>query len=287
MSPTILITGASGQLGSLVLSELLKTTPADQIAALVRRPEAAAQIEAQGVTVRKGDYTDAAALSAAMEGIEKLLLISSSEIGQRAPQHRNVIDAAKGAGVSLIAYTSLLRADSSPLALAEEHVATEAYLAESGIPHVLLRNGWYTENNVGNAPVAIEHGTYIGAIGEGRISGAARADYAAAAAAVLSSDEVQAGKVYELAGDVSYSLADLAAETSNLAGKPVAYTDLPQADYAGALVQAGLPEGFAAILADSDVGAAKGGLEENGKSLSALIGRPTTPWQETLAAVLA
>lgn len=287
MSPTILITGASGQLGSLVLSELLKTTPVDQIAALVRRPEAAAEIEAQGVTVRKGDYTDTAALSAAMEGIEKLLLISSSEIGQRTPQHRNVIDAAKGAGVSLIAYTSLLHADSSPLALAEEHVATEAYLAESGIPHVLLRNGWYTENNVGNAPVAIEHGTYIGAIGAGRISGAARADYAAAAAAVLTADEAQAGKVYELAGDASYSLADLAAETSKLAEKPVAYTDLPQADYAGALVQAGLPEGFAAILADSDVGAAKGALEENGKALSALIGRPTTPWQETLAAVLA
>jgi NAD(P)H dehydrogenase (quinone) len=287
MALTILITGASGQLGKLVLSELLESTPADQIAALVRRPEAAAEIEALGVTPRMGDYTDPTALSAAMEGIEKLLLISSSEVGQRAPQHRNVIDAAKGAGVSLIAYTSLLRADSSPLALAAEHVETEAYLAESGVPHVLLRNGWYSENNVGTAGMAVEHGTYIGAIGEGRISGAARADYAAAAVAVLTSDEAQAGKVYELAGDVSYSLNDLALETTKLAGKPIAYTDLPQADYAGALVQAGLPEGFAAVLADSDVGAAKGALEENGKALSTLIGRPTTPWQQSLAAVLA
>lgn len=287
MAPTILITGASGQLGKLVLTELLKTTPADQIAALVRRPEAAAEIEALGVTARMGDYTDPAALSAAMDGIEKLLLISSSEVGQRAPQHRNVIDAAKVAGVSLIAYTSLLRANSSPLALAAEHVETEAYLAESGVPHVLLRNGWYTENNVGTAGMAIEHGTYIGSIGEGRISGAARADYAAAAAAVLTSDEAQAGKVYELAGDASYSLNDLAQETTKLAGKPIAYTDLPEADYAGALVQAGLPEGFAAVLADSDVGASKGALEENGKTLSALIGRPTTPWQDTLADVLA
>ncbi|WP_420568626.1 SDR family oxidoreductase [Thalassovita sp.] len=287
MAPTILITGASGQLGKLVLTELLKTTPADQIAALVRRPEAAAEIEALGVTARMGDYTDPAALSAAMDGIEKLLLISSSEVGQRAPQHRNVIDAAKVAGVSLIAYTSLLRANSSPLALAAEHVETEAYLAESGVPHVLLRNGWYTENNVGTAGMAIEHGTYIGSIGEGRISGAARADYAAAAAAVLTSDDAQAGKVYELAGDASYSLNDLAQETTKLAGKPIAYTDLPEADYAGALVQAGLPEGFAAVLADSDVGASKGALEENGKTLSALIGRPTTPWQDTLADVLA
>jgi NAD(P)H dehydrogenase (quinone) len=287
MAPTILITGASGQLGQLVLAELLKTTPASEIAALVRRPEAAEKLTALGVTPRMGDYTDPAALSAAMDGIEKLLLISSSEVGQRAPQHRNVIDAAKRAGVSLIAYTSLLRADSSPLALAAEHVETEAYLAESGVPHVLLRNGWYTENNAGVAGMAIEHGTYIGSIGAGRISGAARADYAAAAAAVLTSDEAQAGKVYELAGDASYALTDLAEETGKLAGKPVAYTDLPEADYAAALVQAGLPEGFAAVLADSDVGASKGALEDNGKALSALIGRSTTPWQDTLAAMLA
>lgn len=284
MTPTILITGASGQLGALVLTELLKTVPAGQIAALVRRPEAA---QALPVEARLGDYTDPAALTAAMQGIEKLLLISSSEVGQRAAQHRNVIDAAKAAGVKLIAYTSLLHADTSPLGLAAEHVETEAYLAASGVPHVVLRNGWYAENNLGNAPAAIEHGTYIGAIGEGRISGAARADYAAAAAAVLTSDALQAGKVYELAGDTSYSLPDLAAETARLSGKPIAYTDLPQAAYAEALVQVGLPQGFADLLADSDVGAAKGALENNSRDLSTLIGRPTTPWQQVLAGLLA
>lgn len=284
MTPTILITGASGQLGALVLTELLKTVPAGQIAALVRRPEAAQTLP---VEARLGDYTDPAALTAAMQGIEKLLLISSSEVGQRAAQHRNVIDAAKAAGVKLIAYTSLLHADTSPLGLAAEHVETEAYLAASGVPHVVLRNGWYAENNLSNAPAAIEHGTYIGAIGEGRISGAARADYAAAAAAVLTSDTPQAGKVYELAGDTSYSLPDLAAETARLSGKPVAYTDLPQAAYAEALVQVGLPQGFAELLADSDVGAAKGALENNSRDLSTLIGRPTTPWQQVLAGLLA
>lgn len=285
MSPTILITGASGQLGTLVLAELLKTTPAAQIAALVRRPEAAQALPA-GVQPRMGDYTDPAALAAAMQGIQKVLLISSSEVGQRAPQHRNVINAAHAAGVQLIAYTSLLRADSSPLGLAAEHVQTESDLAASGVPYVLLRNGWYVENTLGNAPFAIEHGTYIGAIGEGRISGATRADYAAAAAAVLGSDAAQAGKTYELAGDSSYSLPELAAETARLSGKPVAYTDLPQTAYADALVQVGLSQGFADLLADSDVGAAKGALEDTSGTLSALIGRPTTPWQQVLAGIL-
>lgn len=283
MTPTILITGASGQLGALVLTELLKTVPAGKVAALVRRPESAAALP---VEARIGDYTDPAALAAAMQGIEKLLLISSSEVGQRAVQHRNVIDAAKAAGVKLIAYTSLLHADTSPLGLAAEHVETESYLAESGVPYVLLRNGWYAENTLGSAGAAIEHGTYIGAIGEGRISGAPRADYAAAAAAVLTSDAPQAGKVYELAGDTSYSLPELAAETARLSGKPVAYTDLPQDAYAAALVQVGLPQGLADLLADSDVGAAKGALEDNSRDLSTLIGRPTTPWQQVLATML-
>ncbi|WP_319824962.1 SDR family oxidoreductase [Thalassovita sp.] len=286
MSPTILITGANGQLGRLVIKELLKSIPAELIAALVRRPETAADLRDLGILIRQGDYTDPPSLKAALKGIEKLLLISSSEVGQRAQQHRNVIDAAKAAGVSLVAYTSLLRADSSPLALAREHAETEAYLKVSGIPHVLLRNGWYSENTIGNASMALANGGYIGAIGNGRISGAPRADYAAAAATVLTSDQMQAGKVYELAGDTSFSLPELAAETARLSGKQVSYSNLPQDAYAAALSQIGLPEAFAGILADSDVGASSGALEENGKALSALIGRPTTPWQETLSATL-
>ncbi len=171
-------------------------------------------------------------------------------------------------------YTSILRADTSPLGLAGEHKETEALLKASGIPHVVLRNGWYTENYLASIPPALQHGAYIGSAGEGKISSAARADYAAAAAAVLSSAG-QAGKVYELAGDEAYTLTELAAEITRQTGKTVVYQNLPEADFKGALVGAGLPEAFAALLADSDVGAAQGGLFDDGHQLSQLIGRPT------------
>jgi NAD(P)H dehydrogenase (quinone) len=187
--------------------------------------------------------------------VDKLLLISSSEVGQRAPQHRAVIDAAKAAGVKLIAYTSLLRADTSALGLAAEHKETEAALHASGVPFVLLRNGWYAENYAGTVPMAVQHGAVMGSAREGRIAAASRADYAAAAATVLVR-EGQAGKVYELAGDTSFTMAEFAAEIAKQSGKPVAYVDMPPADYAAALVKVGLPEGFAALLADSDAAAA-------------------------------
>ncbi len=278
----IAITGATGQLGRLVIQSLLKKLPADQIVAAVRSPEKAADL---GVQARKADYSQPATLQAAFQGIDKLLLISSSEVGQRAAQHRAVIDAAKAAGVQLIAYTSILRADSSPLALAGEHAETEALLKASGIPFVLLRNGWYTENYAASVPAAVQHGAVLGSAKDGRIASAARADYADAAAAVLLADG-QAGKVYELAGDTSYTLSELAAEIARQSGKPVVYKDLPEADYKAALVQVGLPEGFAALLADSDTGASKGGLFDDGKALSRLIGRATTPLSTVVGAAL-
>lgn len=271
----IVITGATGQLGRLVIQSLLAKLPATQIVAAVRNPARAADLAALGVQVRKADYTDPALLEAAFQGAEKVLLISSSEIGQRAAQHRNVIDAAKKAGVSLVAYTSILHADRSPLGLAAEHAATEAYLRESGLPHVLLRNGWYTENYLASVPPALQHGAFIGSAGEGRISSAARVDYADAAAVALTASG-QAGKVYELAGDDSYTLTEFAAELSRQSGKPVPYVNLPEADYKAALLGAGLPEPIANLLADSDVGASKGGLFDEQRQLSALIGRPTT-----------
>lgn len=271
----IVITGATGQLGRLVIQSLLNKLPASQIVAAVRNPARAADLAALGVQVRKADYTDPALLEAAFQGAEKVLLISSSEIGQRAAQHRNVIDAAKKAGVSLVAYTSILHADRSPLGLAAEHAATEAYLRESGLPHVLLRNGWYTENYLASVPPALQHGAFIGSAGEGRISSAARVDYADAAAVALTASG-QAGKVYELAGDDSYTLTEFAAELSRQSGKPVPYVNLPEADYKAALLGAGLPEPIANLLADSDVGASKGGLFDDQHQLSALIGRPTT-----------
>jgi len=282
----ILVTGASGQLGRLVMAELLKSVPASELVAAVRNPDSLADLAAQGVEVRKADYNEPATLDAAFEGADKVLLISSSEVGARAPQHANVIDAAKKAGVGLLAYTSILHADTTPLPLGLEHKQTEAKLAESGVPHVILRNGWYSENYTAGVPVALQFGAVMGCAGEGRISSAARADYAAAAAAVLLAD-AQAGKVYELAGDDAYTLSGLAAEIAAQSGKAVSYQDMPEAEYQQALLGAGLPEPIATLLAESDTGASKGGLFDDGKQLSALIGRPTTPITESVRQALA
>lgn len=282
----IAITGATGQLGRLVIRQLLNTVPAAQIVAAVRSPEKAADLAVLGVQVRQADYTQPVTLEAAFQGVDKLLLISSSEVGQRAPQHAAVIAAAQKAGVKLLAYTSLLRADTSPLGLAAEHKETEAMLRASGLPHVLLRNGWYTENHIASVPAALQYGAVLGSAKDGRMASATRADYAAAAAAVLT-QEGQAGKVYELAGDTAYTLTEFAAEIARQSGKPVVYKDLPQAAYAAALVQAGLPEGFAALLADSDVGASQGALFDNSRQLSQLIGRPTTPLTDVVKVALA
>lgn len=281
----IAITGATGQLGHLVLQNLLKTTAASQIVAIVRNPAKAEALSQQGIVVRQADYTDEAAFTAALQGVDKLLLISSSEVGQRTPQHRNVIHAAKAAGVKFIAYTSLLHADKSPLGLHVEHVETEKMLADSGIPYALLRNGWYTENYLASAPPALEHGVFIGAAGDGKIASATRADYAEAAARVIA-EEGHAGKVYELAGDEAWTLSELAAALSKQSGKNVVYQNLSEADFAAALKSVGLSAGLADMLADSDVGAAKGGLFDDSRTLSALIGRPTTPLAESIKGIL-
>lgn len=282
----IVVTGASGQLGRLVIASLLKRLPANQIVAAVRSPEKVADLAALGVIVKQADYSQPDALEQAFAGAEKVLLISSSEVGQRLAQHRNVIDAAKRAGVPLLAYTSLLHAERSPLALADEHKATEAYLASSGVPFVLLRNGWYSENYLASVPAALAHDAFIGCAGDGRIASAARADYAEAAAVVLTRPE-QAGKVYELAGDEAYTLSELASELSRQAGKPVPYVNLPEAEFKGALLGAGLPEPLADLLANSDRGASQGGLFDDSHTLSTLIGRPTTSLSTLITAALA
>ncbi|EHW7272508.1 NAD(P)H:quinone oxidoreductase [Escherichia coli] len=278
----IAITGATGQLGHYVIESLKKTVPVSQIVAIVRNPAKAQALAAQGITVRQADYGDEAALTSALQGVEKLLLISSSEVGQRAPQHRNVINAAKAAGVKFIAYTSLLHADTSPLGLADEHIETEKMLADSGIVYTLLRNGWYSENYLASAPAALEHGVFSGAAGDGKIASATRADYAAAAARVIS-EAGHEGKVYELAGDSAWTLTQLAAELTKQSGKQVTYQNLSEADFAAALKSVGLPDGLADMLADSDVGASKGGLFDDSKTLSKLIGRPTTTLAESVS----
>jgi len=281
----IAVTGATGQLGRLVIAALLKKVPANQIIAAVRSPEKAKDLADLAVQVRQADYSKPETLDSAFKGAEKLLLISSSEVGQREAQHNAVIAAAKRAGVKLLAYTSLLHADKSPLGLGVEHRATEKALSESGIPFVLLRNGWYTENYAASIAPALAHNTFIGSVGEGRISSAARQDYAEAAAAVLVLED-QGGKIYELAGDESYTLAEFSAEIAHQSGKKVDYVNLPEAEFAKALVGAGLPEGLANMLADSDAGAEKGGLFDDSHTLSKLIGRPTTPVKDVIAATL-
>lgn len=281
----IAITGATGQLGQHVIENLLKTVPASQIVAIVRNPAKAAALSQQGITVRQADYTDEAAFTTALQGIDKLLLISSSEVGQRTPQHRNVINAAKSARVKFIAYTSLLHADTSPLGLADEHVATEKMLAESGLDYALLRNGWYSENYLASAPAALEHGVFISAAGDGKIAAATRADYAAAAARIIS-EEGHAGKIYELAGDEGWTLSQLAAELAQQSGKKVVYQNLSEADFAAALKGFGLPAGLAEMLADSDIGASKGGLFDDSHTLSTLIKRPTTSLAESVSGIV-
>jgi len=277
----IVITGASGQLGQHVIAELLKKTAASNIVAAVRNVAKARHLAALGVQVREADYGRPETLDSAFRGAEKILLISSSEVGQRVPQHRNVIDAAKRAGVKLIAYTSVLRADTSVLGLADEHRATEADIRASGLPYTLLRNGWYLENYAEHLEPVLAHGAVLGAAGEGRISAAARADYAAAAVAVLTMRTAPEA-VYELAGTASFTLAELAAEVARQSGKEIVYNDMPQAQYKAVLLEIGVPESMARLLSDSDAGAKQGALEGSGAALRALIGRPTA----TLAAAL-
>ncbi|MGI9895624.1 SDR family oxidoreductase [Vibrio natriegens] len=279
----IAVTGATGQLGQLVIKHLLNKVEPQQIVALVRNIEKAASLTSLGVQVRQADYSKPETLESALDGVAKLLLISSSEVGQRATQHKNVIDAAKKAGVELLAYTSLLHADTSPLALAEEHVVTEEYLKQAEVPHVLLRNGWYTENYLASVAPALANGGFIGCAQDGKISSAAREDYAEAAAAVLTSEAEQNGKVYELSGDEAYTLSELSALISKKSGKAIPYINMEEADFAKAIEGAGLPAPFAAVLANSDTGASQGALYDDSKTLSALIGHPTKSLEQLIS----
>lgn len=281
----IAVTGASGQLGRLVMEDLLEKVAAEDLIAVVRSPEKLADLAEKGVELRRGDYADPASLEAAFAGVDRLLLISSSEVGQRVVQHGNVIAAAKKAGVGLLVYTSILHADSSPMGLAPEHQETEKLIRQSGLDHVLLRNGWYMENFLGRAEAALDQGVLLGAAGDGKACPATRRDFAAAAAAVLAG-EMQDKTVYELAGDEAFSLADLAAEVSRQSGKSVTYRDVPVADYAAALEGAGLPKPIAELLAGSDAGMAEGGLFDDSHDLSRLIGRPTISLAESVREAL-
>lgn len=284
---SIVITGATGQLGRHVIEALLqRNVPAAEIVATGRSTEKLADFQARGVQVKPMDYSDPSSVAQALKGASKVLLISGSEVGKRVDQHRTVIEASKAEGVELVAYTSIANADTTGMKLAAEHQATEAILKDSGVPFAILRNSWYLENYTDQLPGTLAQGALAGSAGEGKVSAASRADYAEAAAAVLVADD-QAGKVYELGGDHAFTLSELAQEISAAANKPVAYQDLPVEDYAGLLVGFGIPEHFADVLADSDLGIARGDLLVSGSDLRTLIGRPTTPMPAAVRSAVA
>ncbi|TDB69327.1 MULTISPECIES: SDR family oxidoreductase [unclassified Micromonospora] len=281
---SIVVTGATGHLGRLIVESLLRRgVPAGQIVALGRDVARLTDLADRGVVVRAADYTDPASLRAAFDGAEKLMFVSSSEVGQRLAQHRNVIAAAREAGVGLVAYTSITQADSAQMILAAEHRATEEELRASGLPVVLLRNSWYLENYTAQLPTYLAHGV-AGSAADGRVSAAARADYADAAAEVLTTDG-HAGQVYELGGE-AFTLTELATELARQSGREVRYTDLPADGYTALLVSAGLPEAYAAVLADADQGLARGELYVAVADLEKLIGRRPTTLAEAIRAAL-
>ncbi|MEO0062709.1 MAG: Quinone oxidoreductase 2 [Pseudomonadota bacterium] len=278
------VTGANGKLGRLALDELLHKVDAGSIVAFARDPASLADFAAKGVTVRQADYDAPESLPAALAGIDRLLLISASTLGERPRQHGNVIDAAKAAGVGFIVYTSILRANDTPIRLGGEHKASEEKLAASGIGHALMRNGWYNENYVGNLAYQVETGVITGAQGDGRISSASRADLAAAAIKLLI--DGKPGEVYNLAGDDSWTMAEFAAELSRQTGKPVRYEDMAEDAFAASLIAAGLPAHYAPVFANSAHATSLGALHDDSGTLGKLIGRKTTPIAETIRQAL-
>jgi NAD(P)H dehydrogenase (quinone) len=283
---SIVVTGATGHLGHLAVEALLERgVPAVEITATGRNIDALADLAARGVTLRHADYNDPASLKNAFADADKVLLVSSSEVGQRAPQHRNVLDVIRETGVSLLAYTSIPNAEHNQILLAAEHKVTEGYIRDSGLPYVFLRNCWYTENYTDQLPVVLQHGVVLGAAGEGRVSAVPRADYAAAAAVVLTEDG-HAGRIYELGGDDAFTMTEYAAEVSRQVGKPITYHDLPAQEYADTLAKFGVAEPMAGVLADADAGVARGDLLVTTGDLSRLIGRPTTALSTAIAAAL-
>ncbi|MFG2428865.1 SDR family oxidoreductase [Streptomyces sp. NPDC048590] len=282
---SIVVTGATGALGRLVVERLLTTVDAGSVVAVVRDKEKAADLAARGVELRIADYDRPESLAGAFRAGDRVLLISANEVGRRVPQHTALIEAAKAAGVAQLAYTGVLGGPDADFELAAEHKVTERLILDSGLPYTFLRNGWYTENYLNLAPV-LEHGAVVANAGDGRIASASRADYADAAAAVLTG-EGHLGATYELSGDTAWSLAEFADVVSEATGQEIAYRNVPAAVHQEILVGAGLPEPFAAILVDVDEAIARGLLAGTSGDLARLIGRPTTPLADSVAAAVA
>ena len=284
---SIVVTGASGQLGRLTVAHLLERgVPAEEIVATTRDVNRLKDLAEQGVAVHAADYTDSASLRAAFRGADRLLLVSGHPGSDRLAEHRNAVEAARAAGVSLLAYTSVVNAQTSGMIVAEDHAATETLIAESGLAFVFLRNNWYHENYTARIPAFLQHGAVIGSAGDGLVSAATRADYARAAAEVLTGQGHE-NRIYELGGEPAYSLTELAAEITRQSGTEVRYRDVSETAHLDSLAGAGLPEHLARLLADVDQGIRRGGLYTDSGDLPRLIGRPTTPLATAVTAALA
>lgn len=281
---TYALTGATGQLGAITIGLLAEQVGAENVVALARDPARLSDWAAKGVAVRECDFERIETLGPALEGVDRLLLIAGNAVGARVAQHDAVIAAAKAAGVSLIVYTSILHAPGCPIALAADHRATEASLAASGVPHVLMRHGWYSENFTVGIPAALASGQILGSAGQGRISAAPRADMAAGDAAALIN--AKGGEVYEISGDSAFTLGAFAAEAARQSGRPVVYVDLPQAEHVAALEAAGLPDFVARMFGDSSFQMSKDVLYDTSGDLARLIGRPTEPIAGAIARAL-
>ncbi|MGP3966177.1 SDR family oxidoreductase [Streptomyces sp. 6N223] len=278
----LVVTGATGHLGRLVIEALLTTVPADQVAAVARDEEKAQPLAQRGVEVRVGDYDRPDTLGGAFRAGDRVLFVSGSEVGRRVPQHEAVVAEARRAGVALLAYTSILGGPAADFTLAREHQATERMILDSGLPYTFLRNGWYHENYTENLAPVLEHGAVVGSAGQGRVASASRADYAAAAAAVLTG-EGHEGRAYELSGDVAWSYAEYAAEVARQSGREIVYSEVPPEQHVAILTGAGLPEPLARVLVDVDAAIGRGLLAGTTGELAALIGRPTTPLADAVA----
>ncbi len=282
---SIVVTGATGHLGRLVVEGLLTKIPAGQIAGVVRDQAKAAPLAAQGVEIRVADYDQPDSLATAFRAGDKVLLISGSELGKRVAQHQAVVDAARTAGVAQLVYTSILGGPKADFVLGRDHQVTETIIKDSGLPHVLLRNGFYSDNYFDGLADTLQRGQIDGNAADGRVASAARADFAAAAVAVLTEDGHE-GRTYELSGDTAWTFAELAAEVSRQSGTEVAYRDVASSERRAALLEVGLPEQIADLLVDIDDAIARGLLDDRSGDLGRLIGRPTTNVAETIKQAL-
>ncbi|MGO4692449.1 NAD(P)H-binding protein [Glaciibacter sp. 2TAF33] len=281
---TVVVTGATGHLGRLIVESLLaRGVAAERIVAGGRRLDKLDDLSERGVRVARVDYSDEASLAAAFAAADTLVLVSGSEVGSRIGQHQAAVDAARAAGIRRIVYTSAPHADSTTLVLAPEHIATENLIRESGLAFTFLRNGWYSENYLGALYQAATTGEIVASVGDARVASASRADFAEAAAAVVIGDGHD-GAVYELTGDHAWDFAELAEAASEVLGTPVVYRSVTPEEHEAELIAAGLPTGTAGFIVALDGNIRDGLLAHTPGDLARLIGRPTTPLAEALGA---